>query len=160
MIYSESVTIHKIVSLPYFDNFKTVEVLHPLIKFPKQVKAVWLYIHQNIPTSVTHLTIFFNQPMHFIPPSVTHLAFGCIFNQPIKNLIPCFVTHLTFGKCFNHPIESYIPKSVTHLKFGFYFDHPIDGLHDETIKEITLSSAYRKKIDQKLLTKIIIDNWV
>jgi hypothetical protein len=61
-----------------------------------------------------------------IPTSVTHLAFGHMFNQPIgTGVIPVGVTHITFGWNFNRRLFRGVISScvtLTHLTFGTRFN--------------------------------------
>jgi len=70
--YCEKIHIIKILSVPFFDNFESIEISCSLYKIPKHVK----YIHH-----VAHDTLE-------IPPNVTHLTFCENFSQSIKNIIP------------------------------------------------------------------------
>lgn len=59
----------------------------------------------------------FNQPVDFLPETITHLTFGDAFRQPVFNLPPR-ITHLSFGKSFWNSSLHHLPPSITHLKFG------------------------------------------
>jgi len=122
MRYTELVTIAKIESLPYFDNFENVEISNIILKCPKNAKYIHLLSNQiNILPCVTHLTFDdnFNQSIKdCIPSSVTHLKFCYLFDQSIKDCIPSSVIYLKFGHDFDQSIKDCIPSSVTHLTFG------------------------------------------
>ena len=87
---------------------------------------------ESLPPGLTHLEFgfLFNQPIDALglPAGLTHLKFGwnSQFNQPIESL-PSGLTHLFLGGCFNQPISS-LPAGLTHLSFGSNFNQPIDTL--------------------------------
>uniref|UniRef100_A0A6C0C877 F-box and FNIP repeat-containing protein n=1 Tax=viral metagenome TaxID=1070528 RepID=A0A6C0C877_9ZZZZ len=145
-MYHEKICVDRIISLPYYDNFRCIDIRkmfeRPDAKsftvsdYPKYVKEVHYMIHYDdyftdisakfVLHRVTHLKFsnVFNETIcGVIPPSVTHLTFGTWFNQSVSDHIPSSVTHLTFGKHFNQPITCIL--SVTHLTFGANFNHPL-----------------------------------
>ena len=94
----------------------------------------------SIHTNITHLTFgwLFNQNIKdYIPSLVTHLTFGYDFNQGIKDCIPTSVTHLTFGWHFNQNIKDCIPSSVTHLTFGCDFNQNIKDCIPSSVTHLT-----------------------
>uniref|UniRef100_A0A6C0C8L4 F-box and FNIP repeat-containing protein n=1 Tax=viral metagenome TaxID=1070528 RepID=A0A6C0C8L4_9ZZZZ len=113
-IYHTQIQIHKIHTLPFYDNFSRVKMNVTGYFDCKKYKG------GKLPQSVTHLEFDdnFDYPIdNLIPQTVTHLTFGWNFNQKIMGNIPSSVTNLTFGYRFNQPIEHCIPSSVTHLSF-------------------------------------------
>ncbi len=76
-------------------------------------------------STLTHLAFgkYFNQPIESLPLSLTHLEFGSEFNKEIKDLPP-HLTHLTLSEDFNFPLQC-IPPNLCYLKFGSFFNHPV-----------------------------------
>ena len=72
----------------------------------------------NLPESLTHLACgeSFNQPVNNLPSNLKCLTLGEAFNQPINNLPPT-LTHLTLGSTFNNSLGS-LPKTLTYLSCG------------------------------------------
>ncbi len=106
-----------------------------------------------IPESITHLTFgcYFNQPLSIgvIPNSVTHLNFGYDFNQALSiGVIPENVIHLTFGYSFNQPLSvGVIPNSVTHLTFVHSFNQPLSiGVIPESVTHLTFGDSFNQPL--------------
>ena len=148
-----------------------------LQKLPQWVTRVTMYFKdksrqqnplQNLPASVTHLTIsgtFFFQPVVIPSPSVTHLKLRCgftlmsmdelpssvthlilpdDFDQPVANM-PSSVTHLTFGYLFNRPVEN-LPAHITHLTFGYMFNQPVNNL-PSSLTHLRFGHAFNKPVE-------------
>jgi len=176
LIFFQKVRVTKITHLPYFDNFKHVEI-GDFVRYPKYVTHVTFGnsfdnpIVNKMPSSVTHVTFgrnfnrsfsanmlssvthltfghHFNQPLKLcMPQSVTHLIFGRDFDQPIVDCIPDSVTHLTFGYYFNQSLKRCIPLSVTHLTFGHHFNQPLKSCIPSSVTHITFGYWYRQPIN-------------
>jgi len=144
LIYHEKKHVQEIVHLPYFDNFRSVEISDTTNIFPKYAKYVYfkschfgipitkydpIQMIKNIPPSVTHLEFnaSFNEPIDKIPQSITHLSFGPNFNQSIKGCILSSVIHLKFGSHFRQSMKDSIPTSVTHLELGYGYTQNDDS---------------------------------
>ena len=69
----------------------------------------------NFPASLTHL-IFFScaRPFARLPPNLTHLSFGCYFNQSIIGKLPQTLQSLELGYSFTQPLRS-LPPSLKFL---------------------------------------------
>jgi hypothetical protein len=151
IIYTELISISKIKSLSYFDNFESVSLDMYTMRCPKYVKFIHFLVNSiDIPDEVTHLTFnhIFNKPIeNCIPHSVTHLTFGWKFDQEIDNCIPSSVTHLTFGWNFNQSIDNCIPSSVTHLTFGRHFDQPINNCIPSSVTHLTFGRYFNQPIN-------------
>jgi len=138
--YYDRIDLEKIVELPYFDNFKHVEVSDLKYKCPK---------------FLTHLMFGdrFNQSVKgYIPGTVTHLTFGHHFNQPIEDCIPISVTHLSFCFRFNQSIDGNIP-SVTHLKFGYHFNPKMLNFIPLSVVQITTDRGIYVRKSNSLFQK-------
>eukprot|EP01112_Ceratiomyxa_fruticulosa_P001284 TRINITY_DN11323_c0_g1_i1.p1 TRINITY_DN11323_c0_g1~~TRINITY_DN11323_c0_g1_i1.p1 ORF type:complete len:193 (-),score=15.80 TRINITY_DN11323_c0_g1_i1:72-650(-) len=83
------------------------------------------------PPNITFLKlgIRFMQPLsNPLPCTLTHLVLGQNFNFPVNTSnLPPQLTHLEFGDMFNLSVDD-LPLSITHLKFGNYSYHPVNKL--------------------------------
>ena len=84
--------------------------------------------------------------MDNLPSNLTHLTFGCYFNQEVYNL-PKNLTHLTFGFWFNKSVDNLPyshmcekiangvrpPEYLTHLTFGHQFNKSVDATRKNKI---------------------------
>jgi len=148
-MYYDKIHLTKIINLPFFDNFKSVEI-SGASKLPKNVKHVYFLARFNdTPSSVTHLT-FLNGTIdkYYIPPSVMYLTFGSDFDQAIKD-IPESITHLTFGTRFDSSIK-YIPASVTHLTFGYCFNQSIEAIRTSSVKHLIFNHRFDQPIKNNI----------
>jgi len=177
--YCEKINICNTYLLPYFDNFEYVQISATPDKYPKKLKHIFYEeygnIYDDIPPSVTHLTLDWGQEMHkkvpsvtyvtmhgFIYPStlidipsVTHLEICVSRNTSInKKYIPSSVTHLMFGKCFNQRLENCIPSTVTHLKFCASFNMSMDI--PPSVVEISIPDTYGHEINQDIMSRVKI----
>jgi len=134
-VYYEKIDIDTILSLPYFNNFKNINMSDLSHRCPKCAKHV--FFDMNV------------SPGSFLKgkKDITHLTFGRFFNETIKDSIPLSVTHLTFGTDFNQPINNYIPSSVTHLTFGWFFNQSIDSI-STSITHLVLDLFFSQSISK------------
>ncbi len=79
-----------------------------------------------LPPNLKTLRITFDRPIAagMLPPSLTYLDVGYVFDQSVDNILPHSLTHLAFGYLFDQPIVT-LPPGLTHLTFGALFDQPI-----------------------------------
>jgi hypothetical protein len=81
-------------------------------------------------TGLVHLDLDnkFEHPLPVLPSGLTHLVFGCDFNQPLKTgVLPSGLQHLTLGHDFDWHIETgVLPSGLQHLTIGTTFDCPIE----------------------------------
>ena len=87
---------------------------------------------------------------NMLPESVTHLAFGAKFNQPIKaDMFPGGLTHLALGEKFNETIDiDALPQTLRHVIFGAKFNKPIKaGMLSDGLTHLTLGEAFNETID-------------
>jgi len=164
-IFREKINMIRIKNLPYFNNFEFVEITDTMLKLglatcvPNNIKYVHHKAHTiNIIPFATHVTFgsLFNQSIKdSIPRSATHLTFGDSFNQLITSMtspghiiqhIPNSVTHLEFGCDFNQSIKNAIPNSVTHLTFGDYFFQQISGCIPDSVTNLKIGWYYGQQI--------------
>ncbi|QGR53577.1 fnip repeat-containing protein [Moumouvirus maliensis] len=141
---------NKIKNLSYYARFRYIEYMVDNINISKGITHLTFInqvdqsIKKNIPLGeyITNNSPNKQKIYKFLYNGLTHLTFGCDFNQPIKEYIPDTVTHLKFGKCFNQPIKDCIPKSVTHLTFGYLFNQSIEGCIPNNVIHLTTSVSF------------------
>jgi hypothetical protein len=129
---------------------------------------------------IDHLHITYlacNQPIHNLPPTITHLVIRYTLNLPIPSLPQLthltiesdsftqpldhlHITHLIFGEYFNQLIHSF-PHTITHLTFGHNFDHPISGQLPCSLQSLELGDNFFSPLHSlpaslKILTGVII----
>lgn len=101
----------------------------------------------EIPPTVTtlHVSSEFNQPLHLLHASLTHLTLRESFTHFITSL-PSSLIGLYFAKkCpFNHPITC-LPSSLQELKFGKIFNSS-----PEPLPNSLTSLKFRKRFNQTL----------
>ena len=129
-----------------YNTNKFKQILSNLPHSTKQIIGL-PNININLPCSLTHLTFGceFNQTVDNLPCSLTHLIFGYEFNQIVDNL-PCSLTHLIFVRNFNQKINN-LPKVLEYIEFKYFTN--INGLFDnlpDSIKYINLPDLHN--IDQ------------
>lgn len=106
----------------------------------------------------------------FLPISLTHLIFGCVFDKPINNMLPKSLIYLKLGYAFNQPIGNVLlsPTNIEYLKLGAN----INILHDyifPSLKKLVLmrldegiinlpQSFLKIQIKHKQLTSIVTFN--
>eukprot|EP01133_Synstelium_polycarpum_P011222 gene11222-13082_t len=78
----------------------------------------------SLPRSVTRLKFVRMTELPHLPPWLTHIHFGTIFDVAISpGYLPATLTHLKFGRFYNKPIiANALPDSLLSLKFdeGYY----------------------------------------
>jgi len=129
--FYETIPIHKIQNIRWFNRFTNIIVLKITNKLPISVKKISFALCNQItpkylPNTITTIkfSYIFDQPIKgCIPSSVKKIIFGEYFNQPIDGCIPSSVKKIVFGRDFNQPIKGHIPLSVTHLALGNFFCH-------------------------------------
>ena len=80
------------------------------------------YVHtaNKLPASLTHLMLFSCvRPIDHLPPNLTHLSFGCSFNQSITGKLPQPLQSLELGPSFFQPLRS-LPPSLKSLSGGLF----------------------------------------
>ena len=81
-----------------------------------------------LPTSLTHLFLFScEHPITHFPPNLTHLSFGCTFNQSIIGKLSQTLQSLELGYSFFLPLRSLPPslKSLSGISFLFYLFYSV-----------------------------------
>lgn len=189
----------KISKLSYFKNFTDIIKMDTVDDLKKISSTSisrltfddnFNYPIKNLISQVTHLTFGHNYNQKFysvktelskcgnfigqgilnrIPHSVTHLTFGCEFNQVIKNDISASVTHLIFGHNFNQKINyemcsngfvygpyNSIPDSVTHLTFGHNFNQSLESV-PKYVTNLTLVITMQNQEIMRTIPSTVID---
>ncbi|KAF2073734.1 hypothetical protein CYY_004967 [Polysphondylium violaceum] len=98
-----------------------------------------------IPNTVTKVSFpldsIFNQSVLAIPPSVTHLHLGDVFNQPLTpSMLPSSLQQLFLSTDFNQPIPiNLLPVGLKVLFFGKSFNQTLEpGMIPDTVEELYL----------------------
>ena len=98
-----------------------------------------------LPPSLTELALgeFFNQPLEvgLLPPGLTALSFEGSFNQPIVHgMLPSSLTRLGFGDVFDQPLAvEVLPLGLTKLRLGFCFTQfLLDGVLPHSLTWLVL----------------------
>eukprot|EP01133_Synstelium_polycarpum_P015294 gene15294-18108_t len=140
---------------------------HPLdtLTLPNTLQHIQLgqdYRQSNVPLhslpSLTHLTINDVSQLRDLPPTVTHLSTGYLFDSPIQpGSIPSTVTHLTFGYKFGFSAylkTGCIPDSVTNLRLGERFkqDLSTNRIIARSVTHLTLPTTYMNDSKRSITT--------
>lgn len=150
--YCEKIRMDKIVHLPYFNNFEFVKIHTIPPTYPKHIKFIHLLAStSNIPPNITHLSFRrrFNEPVKYIPLSVTYLKFGDCFNQSIEGIVSQSVTRLNLRWEFSHSIKN-IPKSVTHLTLYCRYDKLTMGDIPSSITHLKIGGRFDKNLKNNI----------
>ncbi|KAK5582690.1 hypothetical protein RB653_004275 [Dictyostelium firmibasis] len=118
----------------------------------------------------------FNQSFEFLPPSVTSIEYGSIFNKPetipptvtrlklfnffnridlTENDIPRSIKFLIIDGCFNiNLLAGFIPSSVTKLVLGPKYFQPqlIPGFIPSSVRKLTISlCSFETRIEKNVI---------
>ena len=108
-----------------------------------------------LPPLLTHLELgdLFNLPVNNLPVSLVQLIFGASFNQPL-DLLPASLTQLAFGNAFNQPVD-HLPSSLAQLTFDHNFNQPVDHL-PSLITHLSFGNSFNQAVDHLPPSLILI----
>jgi hypothetical protein len=95
-----------------------------------------------------------------LPQTLTHLTFGCYFNQSVDKL-PETLTHLTLGDKFNKSVN-YLPKNIKNLKL--MCDNNLINKLPDHIKKLYVVFYAQEKFNKNIINlpttidEIVIEN--
>lgn len=144
-IYGDSIKVGKVNFPNKLISLSTKNLNFDLDCLPPTLKSLRLSdtnkLATYLPPSLTCLKFgcLFNQPVDCLPPSLIDLEFGTLFNQPVNHL-PHSLTRLKFSHYFNQTVDL-LPPNIITIEFGFCFDQSISSL-PSSIKELTLTSEF------------------
>jgi len=126
IFFDEKICLEKIFTLPYFDNFTNIKILHSTFLFSKQKFQLRLNTYnKSRPNKMpVNLVNFLYQHYYISGPLDT--AHAKQIRQNVKACIPKNATHLHLEDAAY--LYGYAPKQITHLILGFINDEHVNIL--------------------------------
>jgi hypothetical protein len=127
------------LKLKFSDTYLLVQIQFII----ENVEGIYIHTDKDI---VIKFTLFFDEPVDFLPEGITHIIFGNFFNQSIDklpNTVKCIALWaymflkgtIKFGYSFNQTINCY-SESLICIFFGDEFNKPVDNLPNTITKLI------------------------